>query len=638
VNAGHGIVWRSRSVRYALVALPAWFTVAVLVFHTPWRLKLVVGGFFAAALWSPVVALVALAAVVPLGRLIGIALDLHTFRLTEALVVAFLAGWLLRDRTDAAGPRAPAAAGWLAALAIVGSMVGQAWTLAAEPGQLAGTIRILYQAYYIVPDRIGFDAAARLLEGIALVAAMVTLFRLRPQLAVMAPVALSVGAMGAACSSLLLARQIGLPQVIAESAGTAPRLSAHVGDVNAAGSYFAMMLLVALGLAAHRRGAWSIAWLACAATDAAALWLTGSRSAIAAAAIAGTASIIYVVAAAWSRSVRRAALAIVVGVAVLAGGVRAWTLRRDAATDFRRDFYATSARMIAARPLVGVGIGQYYDSSPLFLSRFLGWFYGFENAHNFFLQLAAELGITGALPLLALFATGVGRGARAILVRPDDLRLVGCVAGTTALLATCLTGHPLLLDEVAFPFWILLGLVVAIGGAVVAPQGSVDDREGRRRRPPAAWAALAATAAVLLVYAAGARRPLRPSEAIAVTGLEPWEAAPDGTRYRWTLDYASVFVPRAATRVYIPVRLPADLPRIAPMGVQVRAAGIDRGRTLVGSSWVTLDVELPPLDTRQLFRRIDLKVDRTWQPAIYIPGSRDLRRVGVQLGEVKATF
>jgi hypothetical protein len=141
---------------------------------------------------------------------------------------------------------------------------------------------------------------------------------------------------------------------------------------------------------------------------------------------------------------------------------------------------------------------------------------------------------------------------------------------------------------------------------------------------------------VVLLYAGGARRPLAPSDSIAVTGLEPWETSADGTRYRWTLDYAALFVPRRATRVHIPVRLPDDLPQIARIGVQVRTAGVDGGRTPVGSSWVMLNVELPPLDTLQAYRRVDLKVDRTWQPAIYIPGSRDMRSVGVQVGEVRS--
>jgi len=631
VNAGRALVWRSRAVRYSVAAVPVWFTIAVLVFNTPFRLKLIVSAFFAAAFFFPAHALLAVAAVAPLGRLIGFALNLHTFRLTEAIVVAFLAGWLLRGRPDLPGPRFPAAAGWLAALAIVASIAAQAWRLAQYPGALSNTARILYQAYYIIPDRIGFGAGARILEGLALAAAALTLFRGRPRLAVTIPAALTVGAVAAAVASLLLLAQIGLPQILAEYATSAPRLAALVADLNAAGSFFGMMLLVCLGLAARSRSQ-AAAWALAAAALGAALWLTGSRSAAAATVIAGAAAVGYALAARSSRAVRSGILAAVVLAAIVAGGVRAWTLRRDVSADFRRDFFATSVRMIAARPMVGVGIGQYFDTSPLFLSRFLGYTYGFENAHNFFLQLIAELGIPGAAPLLALLALPLVRGARAMLVTPDDLRVIGCVAGLTALLATCLTGHPLLLDEVAFPFWILLGMILAVAGAILA-RATEDATVAGPGPAPALVAAVAA--AVMLIYVVGARRPMIPSDSIAVTGLVPGETSADGVPYRWTLDYAGLFVPRTVTRVAIPVRLPIDLPQVAPTAVRVKTAGVNRGQTPVGSSWVTVNVELPPLDTLQAYRRIDLKVDRTWKPAIYIPGSREMRSVGVQIGEVE---
>jgi len=55
--------------------------------------------------------------------------------------------------------------------------------------------------------------------------------------------------------------------------------------------------------------------------------------------------------------------------------------------------------------------------------------------------------------------------------------------------------------------------------------------------------------------------------------------------------------------------------------VYAHTFGSLRGRPLPGAA--------PP--TR--FTRIDLRMDRTWQPGVYIAGSADLRRVGVQLGE-----
>jgi hypothetical protein len=144
-----------------------------------------------------------------------------------------------------------------------------------------------------------------------------------------------------------------------------------------------------------------------------------------------------------------------------------------------------------------------------------------------------------------------------------------------------------------------------------------------------------AFAALLVATLTIARRPLEPPASPAVDGMEPWETAPDGVRFRWTHGSASVFVPRDVTRVYIPVRVPTDNPRISPIAVDVREGGAPRGRMLVGDSWAILNVELPPLQSLLGYKRVDLRMDKTWQPAIYVPGSSDLRSIGVQVGDLK---
>ena len=72
-----------------------------------------------------------------------------------------------------------------------------------------------------------------------------------------------------------------------------------------------------------------------------------------------------------------------------------------------------------------------------------------------------------------------------------------------------------------------------------------------------------------------------------------------------------------------------------PMGVEVMIAGHDEGRTLVDESWATLSLELPEVAPPARFNRIDLKIDRTWQPALYLAGSADMRAVGVQVGTIQ---
>jgi hypothetical protein len=50
---------------------------------------------------------------------------------------------------------------------------------------------------------------------------------------------------------------------------------------------------------------------------------------------------------------------------------------------------------------------------------------------------------------------------------------------------------------------------------------------------------------------------------------------------------------------------------------------------------VAVEVALAEADPPIPYKRIDLKVDRVWVPALYIAGNGDLRQVGVQVGELR---
>ena len=168
-----------------------------------------------------------------------------------------------------------------------------------------------------------------------------------------------------------------------------------------------MIVCLTLGMAFRARGRGRAMWLVLSGAAAMALWLTASRSAVAAAGVA------VLLAGAWvaanrsqSRWTAVAAGGLVV-VLMAIGGVQLWREsgnQLSRGSSFRAQFNETSVRMMAARPLVGVGIGQYYQASTLFLTPELAWSYGSENAHNYFLQIGAELGVPGLL----LFTSFIG--------------------------------------------------------------------------------------------------------------------------------------------------------------------------------------------------------------------------------------
>jgi O-antigen ligase len=460
--------------------------------------------------------------------------------------------------------------------------------------------------------------------------------RQRPALAQTLPAALTASAAIAACSSLLLWRGIGPAAALERFGRDGYRVSAHVLDVNAAGSYFAMIVCLAIGMAARYRGYRRGIWCALAVACVIGLWLAESRSAMAAAAIVLATALTWALSSRYPVRIRVATLLTVVIIALAAGAVRARLLEHDPTyrgAGFREQFFATSLRMIASRPLFGVGEGQYYGSSSLFLSPQLAWTYGAENAHNVFLQIGSELGSVGFGLFMWWIGATIVRAARALTRAQRDWRLLGCASGVMAFLGTCLTGHPLLVGEVAYPFWMLFGLTTALAGSVLLNERAVTGGAALQRQTRGwLWPAVAGTILIASPVAA-VRSAVAPVDSQSVDGFYGWETLEDGTRFRWTNRFASIFVPGDVTRVEIPVRVPADGRSVRPIGVEVMTGGVDHGRMLADGKWAIVSVALGDAVPRGRFKRIDLKVDRVWQPALYIAGSADMRMVGVQVGE-----
>jgi O-antigen ligase len=634
------LIWRLPALRLALVAVPLALTFTILTFNVGPFITTVGAVTLGVSLVSPAGGLLLVTAVTPFGQMISNAMGADDFRIGEVIVLAFLTGWLLRALPDRRGPRAAAPwAGWLFAVTIVASVGGLTWQLGQYAGEVARTIDQTVHGYFYTSDRIGLVEGARLLEGLALAVAAVTLFRRHPRLADTLPITLAASAAVAAAASVLLWRGIATAAVLQRSRLIGYRISAHVGDVNAAGSYFAMTACLALGMAMRARGRRRIAWFCLAAASGAGLWLSGSRSAL------GAAGAVIIVAMLWAatarfRTRRRALILGVVVIALVgAAGIRARVLETDPeyrGVGYRSQFVQTSLRMIRARPLFGVGEGQYYPTSRIFLSPQLAWTYGTENAHNFFLQVGGELGVVGLGLFVAWLGAALGRAARALGRAPGDTRLLGVTGGVVVFLITCLTGHPFLVNEVAWVFWIQFGLMTALAGSTLMDAAAITGRSRASRparRPSPAVAAAAAVAILCVSPLATARSELRPPESHDVDGFYQWETLEDGTRFRWTGQYASLFVPADVTRVEIPVRVPTDGRSLRPMGVEVMTAAIHRGRTMVDGAWAILSISLPPAGPPTRFKRIDLRVDRVWQPALFIAGSADMRVVGLQVGE-----
>jgi hypothetical protein len=390
----------------------------------------------------------------------------------------------------------------------------------------------------------------------------------------------------------------------------------------------------------------------------AAVWITGSRMALVSA-LAGLVLTALLAGALGARAWPRWAV-VTVGVCV-AGVIVAIALgldprptaSRGAARmlSMRADFMVTGLRMMASAPIFGVGAGRYFEMSGQFMPSSIYWFYFHENAHNNFLQIGGELGLAGLAAFVWLLVVAAMRILRGLQADPGD-RLLGVAAiGLAAFVATWMTSHPMLVAEVAYPFWMLVGAVVARADGDVQPpladSGGPSDPAGNAAVLPATMRPLGARrftpatiAVAVVVVALAASIPLRARRQMAATdfgrlsfGFYDWEGGPD-LPFRWTTRRATFFVPAEARQLHLRLRARHLRTNTAPTEVSIAVGGRTFNRVvLADDNWVDVPMRLPLLPHDEPFRRIDIITDPTWSPAVLFGGRSDVRVLGVQVAE-----
>jgi O-antigen ligase len=487
--SGHDSAWAraSRRVGWAasLVLVLLLGQSALWTGHIPWPLKILVVAVAVLAAIRPGHALVILAGLAPLGHVMVTSIPgAYPFGLSEALVLAFFAGylWWRRPAISRMRPDSFALPTRLFALVVLAScavqfVVVQIWH--DYPLQYASDfIRFLATGYLTTlldprawVDGRGFVAtAALLLEGVALFRCTKALCAEYPPLARRLTTAIVAAGTGAALLSFYAVVATAVSQnqslgVVASARWPSPALP----SLDTAGVYFMFVVFAAAGVAAASRPS-LVPGLLAAGVCFGAMWLTRTRVAI----VAGLA--IVVAGAFWRASATfrwslirtalvsaLAALAVGVGVVIYnpfhilaAGG--------DFALHLRVLMSQTALRMIAAAPLLGVGIGQYEARYRDFASPELLKYYSTINAHNYFLWMGAELGLLGLGLFTWLVATAFGNAWSQLRNGRSRYELVGIFAGLSAFVITWVIGQPMAVPQMAYTFWIALGLAAASTG------------------------------------------------------------------------------------------------------------------------------------------------------------------------------
>lgn len=445
--------------------MPAWLEIAALL-------------TLAAAAWRPAAVFPWVIGISPFGALAaGVPI-----RATETVVAAFFAGWLLRlhepldrDGRVPQGVRVPAISFAIIALASWAVIVADR---ARWDASSFGRVLLPMLEHFV---RAGRDpqteATVLLILMAAICLAVPALSRRNERLPREIAMAVAAGGAVAALISLgAIAFGSGPPAdaegPLALIEARSWRHSVHLGDVNAAGSHLALAAVAALGLAAGSRRARAI-WGAVMLVIAPALWLTGSRIAVAGA-LAGAAC--GAVAMARRRQLQtadanatRAFAAPAAALAALAVVLSVIWMRPvgdqalDRGLQLRSGFSITSARMLATAPLFGVGVGRYYERSAEFMPALVREAYPRgENAHNYFAQVMVELGLLGGTVFFWWIAALLARMYRSARGGPSPALAAALMGAVGAYLVTCLTGHPLLVPEAAVPFWAVAGAGLAL--------------------------------------------------------------------------------------------------------------------------------------------------------------------------------
>jgi hypothetical protein len=614
----------------------------------PLILKIVVAGFAVLAAFRPDVGMLILAGVAPFGRLISAALSpAGSLGVTEALALAYLVGWFWHRLHPRAGDEPEPLGPWfgyLFAAVVVASLLVEIGIYRYWRDYWPPFLRQLFvyfsRDYLNVPVEFrpwarsfgglaSAVTAARFLEGVAIAYAVHALYARDRAFGPRLLLVLAVAAVGTAMVSVWVALQV----ASAESRSLlsvlqSDRIAGHVTKVNTAASSFVLFIPIVVGLgpwsttggrpAPAVRAAWWAAIAAASGLLLTALWMTSGRTALLAGLIVIALGLLHLMTETGLKRMtwKTAAAVLLVGsVAAAVLGFRFYmrTAALEAASltswslPVRLLMWRAALTTLAARPLFGVGIGQFQYQVAAFApgaDQLTTDSFNRFNAHNQFLEVAAELGLVGGVLFVGMFAVILWRAWRAFR-SSHDAALGGAIAGVVAFLITCLAGQPLLYDVVAFPFWMVLGVVLA--GGETAESAVPGVRQPGSRRLASRMIAGFLIALTLSIPVRVWRGQDQVNFALASYGFSRWQYPDYGRPYRLVRDDGTFFTYPNARGLTLPVRRDVEAGRNR-LDVEVFIDG-QRARTLTltNDEWQTVELMIPA-DASRRFRRVDLAV------------------------------
>ena len=615
--------------------------------RVPWLLTLAIVGVAVVTLARPGSGLLIVVALVPFAHVIVTRVwpAAYPFGVAEALVLAYLAGFLVREIAWPGGrpslKDAVTVSSWLLAACVAASCLVLLAVLRVwhdYPLRFAESFAVYLGTKYLLvnsPDPRPwidghgiFNAAVYVFEGLALLGCARRLTAEEPVLARrVARTAVIAGSVAAALSIVALVSAAAAEGQAVSVLMREGRWSFVIPSVNTSGPYFMLVAFLAAAEAltpgARHRQAW---WVA-AAVALVGMALTQTRSSIVSGLAIGLAAGVWSVASRLSLPPARtlvAACLVALATGLVVVFVNPFGLLAEGieqSLEYRMAGSMTAIWMTAAHPWFGVGIGQYAVQRHLFTPPEMFARFPSLDAHNQFAWVAAELGLVGVAAFVWLIASVLLVLWRSLRDRPRDARLLVTSAGLAAFVVTWIIGQPISIPQAGYTFWIVAGAAIGWAG-------------GTGQARPLGSSAVAGATAVALALCVSI--PFRAATAIggidlsrAAYGVHRWEEDETGVRFRWTHDRATLFMREDARLVELPMTA-ARRPPGAPdptVEIFVNDRLLDR-LTLAGRDLQRVRIEAPP--EAGPYWRIDLHVSPTWDPPVL-----GVRPLGIVLRDVE---
>lgn len=292
----------------------------------------------------------------------------------------------------------------------------------------------------------------------------------------------------------------------------------------------------------------------------------------------------------------------------------------------RMVYWNAAIAMIKSHPIFGIGVGGFVWNLSSYINTSKYRIRPIENAHNYFLQMTSEMGLLFLGIYFLILAIAFHKAMSALKYMKDNFWKfisIGIVCGLIAFLLTCLTGHPLLLIEMQFIFWLFIAIIFALTQSVVPYRPSPNILKK---------VAIILAAGILFSIPVRAFFNYTNSPPVTNHGFHSWERWQDKLPFRWTKRVASQKLKIDGQTLYIP--LISFHPSIAqePLKVQIYLNGRMVDQVVIKDNLPhILNYPLFPTSNKSIV--ISYVTDKTWNP-VKTKESKDWRNLGVVVGKV----